>query len=135
MSGISRAFFAGATVGSYIECAEVKVENQQGFSLIELMIVVAIIGVLSAIVLPSYTAYSVRAANNACLSEAKSIANNVLVARADNDPSMVQASVSACQSASGIVSGAFPVANFTFQPKTPGDSTIICDVTNAHCSY
>jgi len=49
--------------------------NYRGFTLIELMITVAIVGILSAIAYPSYTQYMIRANRAAAQAEMMDIAN------------------------------------------------------------
>jgi prepilin-type N-terminal cleavage/methylation domain-containing protein len=51
--------------------------NKKGFTLIELMIVIAIIGILAAIAIPNFIAYRNKAFCSAAESDAKSIAGDI----------------------------------------------------------
>lgn len=54
-----------------------KIRMQQGFTLIELMIVIAIIGILAAVALPAYQDYTVRAKTSELLLATSTAKNKV----------------------------------------------------------
>jgi len=62
---------------------KLRKKNQKGFTLIELMIVIAIIGILAAIAIPNFLAYRTKGQNSAAESAAKNFYNTALAYFAD----------------------------------------------------
>jgi type IV pilus assembly protein PilA len=62
---------------------KLRKKNEKGFTLIELMIVIAIIGILAAIAIPNFLSYRTRGQNSAAQSEAKNFYNAAMAYFAD----------------------------------------------------
>jgi len=104
-------------------------KTQKGFTLIELMIVVAIIAILAAIALPQYRQYTQRSANSACLAEAKAYMNAAVADAADNRDPGPPPNI-ACEDGPTMTIANYNAGDpLTFTPQTRGDASALREVT------
>ncbi len=106
---------------------------QLGFTLIEIMIATAIIGILVAIAIPAYQNYTSKAHNASCLSETKSYGNDVFIVLNDEDLNTMPVApvVDACVAitdATGWTLNTWQKIEAVAKP--PSNARIECDIPN-----
>lgn len=110
----------------------ITIKYDQGFSLLESMVVVVIIGILSIIIIPVYSYYVEESLRKSCLLEAKAYSNYVYNMLNDQNYGVISApSIVACQAITDATGWTLSTKQKIFAvSKQPSDAQIECDIPN-----
>lgn len=105
---------------------------QSGFTLIEVMVVSAVIGILAAIVIPIYRQNIQEAQQDSCLAEAKAYSNDVFYTlNGQGGGTPRRPAISTCQSITDATGWTLKTQQKIIAiAKPPSNARIECDISN-----
>lgn len=111
----------------------VLLSKQDGYTLVEIMIVIVIIGLIAAIAIPSYQQYIIKTRDAACLYEVKAYSNEVfyILTEQENSNFPMSPILRSCASITDASSWTTGDMNKVIAiAKPPSNARIECDIPN-----